>query len=151
VNALTVRCIRAAFLCLALGIGLGLWFALDRASGAVWRPLHAALNLWGWATLLIYGMSYHMLPRFTGRPLRWPRLAEAQSWLAILAVALVGLGWLATRFELSAGRWLLLGGGTLQFMAALLYALQIGDLLVGPQREKRATPARFQSVGHPTK
>src|SRR5512144_2880978 len=92
-NSLSIRCIKAAFICLAIGIGLGAWFAVDRASGAWLRPLHAALNLWGWTTLLIYGMAYHMLPRFSGRPPRRTRLAAAQSWMAIVSVALVAIGW----------------------------------------------------------
>lgn len=127
-NNLSLRCIKTAFLALGLGVGLGAWFALDRAAGAWLRPLHAELNLWGWATLLIYGMGYHMLPRFLARPLRRPRLAEAQSWLAIAGVALAALGWLA----LSLG-WpsqpLLLAGGLAQLLAAGLFTFQIGELL----------------------
>jgi hypothetical protein len=128
-SRLSIRCIKAAFGCLALGIGLGVWFALDRAAGATLRPLHAALNLWGWATLLIYGMAYHMLPRFAGRPLRWPRLAAAQSWLALGGVALVALGWVAVVGALPAGQALLAIGGALQLGAAALFALIVGDLL----------------------
>ena len=82
-SQLTVRCIKAAFIYLALGIALGASFAIDRSLGPSLRPLHAELNLWGWVTILIYGMGYHMLPRFTGRPLASPRLADIQSWLAI--------------------------------------------------------------------
>ena len=63
---LSMRCIKAAFLYLALGIGLGASFALDRALGARLRPLHAELNLWGWVTLLIYGMAYHSCRVSTG-------------------------------------------------------------------------------------
>src|SRR5690242_8819907 len=92
-SKLSLRCIRAAFIALASGVALGAWFALDRAQGALLRPLHAELNLWGWATLLIYGMGYHMLPRFTGRPLLRAQLAALQSWLAIGGVALIALGW----------------------------------------------------------
>jgi hypothetical protein len=80
-NALSIRCIKAAFVYLACGIGLGIWFALDRMAGALLRPLHAELNLWGWATLLIYGMAYHMLPRFAGSAPRQPRLAaRSRGW-----------------------------------------------------------------------
>jgi heme/copper-type cytochrome/quinol oxidase subunit 1 len=126
---LSIRYIKAAFCFLVLGIGLGVWFALDRAAGAQLRPLHAALNLWGWATLLIYGMGHHMLPRFAGRALRWPRLAEAQSWLALGGVALVAIGWVAAVGTLPASQALLAMGGTLQLAAALLFTLQIGRLL----------------------
>ena len=128
-SMLSIRCIRAAFVCLACGVGLGAWFAFDRALGAWLRPLHAGLNLWGWTALLIYGMAYHMLPRFTGHPLRWPRLAGVQSWLAIGGVVLLTIGWLGVLGGLPWGQPLLIAGGTLQLAAALLFSMAIGDLL----------------------
>ena len=129
-NALSVRCIKAAFVYLAFGIGLGAWFAVDRTAGAWLRPLHAELNLWGWATLLIYGMAYHMLPRFAGRIPRNPRLAVAQSWLAITSVALIAAGWVGVLSALPLAQQVLLAGGALQVVAAVLFAWAIGDLLV---------------------
>jgi hypothetical protein len=128
-NSLSIRCIKAAFLCLALGIGLGAWFAIDRAQGTWLRPLHAALNLWGWTTLLIYGMAYHMVPRFAGRPLRRARLAAVQSWLAIGGIALVALGWVGVLNSLPLAQAVLVAGGALQVVAAALFALLIGELL----------------------
>ncbi|WP_025745715.1 cbb3-type cytochrome c oxidase subunit I [Kallotenue papyrolyticum] len=128
-SPLSLRCIKAAFACLALGIGLGASFALNRGLGAQLRPLHAELLLWGWATLLIYGMGWHMLPRFAGRPVRWPRAAEAQSWLAIGGVALATLGWLNVAGAGAPGTALRLIGGALQGLAALLFAALIADLL----------------------
>ena len=128
-NRLSMRCIRAALLCLAGGISLGVVFALDRAIGAALRPLHVELNVWGWVTLLMYGMGYHMLPRFAGRPLRWPRLVDAQSWLAIVGVVFVTIGWIAAVMDVPRARLLLLSGGVIQAAAALIFALVIGDLL----------------------
>ena len=128
-NSLSLRCIKGAFVYLALGVGLGAWFAIDRAAGASLRPLHAGLNLWGWATLLIYGMAYHMLPRFAGRPLRWPRLAAWQSSLAIAGVALAAIGWVAVASGLPLAQPLILIGAGLQLIAALLLTLLIGTLL----------------------
>lgn len=129
-NRLSIRCIKAAFVCLALGVGLGAWFGIDRALGARLRPLHAEFNLWGWATLLIYGMAYHMLPRFTGRPLRRPRVAGAQSWLAIGGVTLVALGWIGDVSAAPGARAALVAGGAAQVLAATLFALLIGELLL---------------------
>jgi hypothetical protein len=111
---------------------------LDRAAGAWLRPLHAELNLWGWVTLLIYGMAYHMLPRFTGQPLHHPRLAAAQSWLAIGGVALVALGWLGVIGAVPWAQTILVVGGALQVLAALLFALLIGELLGHTQPDQRA-------------
>ncbi len=129
-SALSIRCIKAAFMYLACGIGLGAWFAVDRAAGALLRPLHAELNLWGWATLLIYGMAYHMLPRFSGRAPRRPRLADVQSWLAISSVALVAIGWIGVVRALPLAQLVLVAGGALQVVAAALFSLLIGDLLI---------------------
>ncbi len=128
-NRLTVRCIRASFAYLLAGITLGVLFAVDRSIGGTFRMLHAELNLWGWVALLIYGMGYHMLPRFTGRALRSSQLAEIQSWLAIGGVALASGGWLAQASRLPAAQLLLVVGGTLKLAAALLFALLIGELL----------------------
>jgi Na+/proline symporter len=128
-SPLTIRCIRWAFLALAAGILLGASFALDRAMGARLRPLHAELNLWGWATLLIYGMGYHMLPRFCGRPLQRTRAADLQSWLAIGGVATASLGWALRGSAPAAGLALLTAGGLSQLAAALLFALLGAELL----------------------
>lgn len=128
-NTLSIRCVKAALAYLALGIGLGAAFALERSLGAALRPLHAELNLWGWVTLLIYGMAYHMLPRFTGRPLRWPGVATAQSWLAIGGVALASLGWLGVLNGVPLAQFILVGGIVSQGIAALLFVLLAGDLL----------------------
>lgn len=129
-NALTIRCIKGAFVYLALGIGLGASFAIDRSLGSALRMLHAECNVWGWATLLIYGMSYHMLPRFVGRPLLWPRVGDAQSWLALGGVALTALGWLAYYGHVTLAPALLITGGVLQLAAACLFATLIGTLLL---------------------
>jgi heme/copper-type cytochrome/quinol oxidase subunit 1 len=128
-SELTLRCIRAAFVFLACGIALGAAFALDRPLGAALRPLHAELNLWGWVTLLIYGMAYHMLPRFAGRPLPRTRVANVQAWLAIGGVVLAAAGWLAALGAPALAPPLRALGGAAQLGAALLFAGLIGALL----------------------
>jgi hypothetical protein len=130
VSTLSLRCIKAAFVCLALGLILGVSFAARRALGATLRPLHAELNLWGWSTLLIYGFAYHMLPRFAGRPLARPRLAAAQSLLAIGGVALAAVGWTAGAADLPYALVVSAVGAVAQLIAALLFSWQIGRLLI---------------------
>ncbi len=120
-NSLSIRCLKAAFVCLALGVGLGVLFAFDRARGTILRPLHAELNLWGWVTLLIYGMAYHMLPRFAGRPLSAPQVASRQAWIAIGGVFLVSLGWMARYYHVPWAQGVMVLGGIFQLTAALLW------------------------------
>lgn len=128
-SQVTVRCVKAAFCFLAFGIALGASFAIDRSIGAGLRSLHAELNLWGWCTLLIYGMAYHMLPRFLGRALPWPKLQDWQAWLAIAGVAIISLGMLAYRFEWPLAMLLISIGGSLQLAAALAFIAQVAMLL----------------------
>ncbi len=51
--------------------------------------VHSHLNLLGWVSMMIYGVGYHILPRFTGRPLKSPKMAETQFWLA--NIGLIGM------------------------------------------------------------
>jgi cbb3-type cytochrome oxidase subunit 1 len=50
---------------------------------------HVHLNLLGWMSMMIYGVGYHILPRFSGTPLAYPRVGNVQFYLA--NVGLVGL------------------------------------------------------------
>jgi hypothetical protein len=133
----SIRCIRGAFFYLGIGIGLGVLFAFDRPLGGLLRPVHAEANLWGFVTLMIYGMAYHMVPRFMGRPLPAPQLAEWQSWLAIGGSGITISGWLALIYTLPGARLLLLLGGGLQVLAVLLF----GGLVLAT-----IAPARQRSV-----
>jgi cbb3-type cytochrome oxidase subunit 1 len=51
--------------------------------------IHSHLNMLGWVSMMIYGVGYHVLPRFAGRPLRYPKMGEVQFWAA--NIGLVGM------------------------------------------------------------
>ena len=51
--------------------------------------VHSHLNMLGWVSMMIYGVGYHILPRFMGRPLYSNKIGETQFWLANLS--LVGM------------------------------------------------------------
>jgi cbb3-type cytochrome oxidase subunit 1 len=67
--------IKSALVYLGLGICLGLWMGFSPAA-VIYRPAHAHLNLLGFVSMLIFGVAYHVIPRFTGNPLHSRRLAE---------------------------------------------------------------------------
>ena len=46
--------------------------------------VHSHLNMLGWVSMMIYGVGYHVLPRFSGRPLKYPKMGELQFWTANL-------------------------------------------------------------------
>ncbi len=51
--------------------------------------VHSHLNMLGWVSMMIFGVGYHILPRFSGRPLKSPKMGEIQFWLA--NVGLIGM------------------------------------------------------------
>lgn len=51
--------------------------------------VHSHLNMLGWVSMMIYGVGYHILPRFMGRPLYSMRMAGWQFYLA--NVGLLGM------------------------------------------------------------
>lgn len=85
----------ASLVALVCGIALGMSFAVTPAQGALLRPVHAEINLFGWAAVLICGVIYFLAPRFAGTPLRWPRLVPVQLALTIGSLAVgIALVWL---------------------------------------------------------
>ncbi len=73
---------------LVIGVTLGVLFFIIPET-RVLSTVHAHLNLVGFVTFTIFGIAYHILPRFRGRPLYSEKLAWGQFWLA--NVGLVGL------------------------------------------------------------
>jgi cbb3-type cytochrome oxidase subunit 1 len=73
-----------------LGIStvLGIVMLADRNMLAI-KFVHSHLNMLGWVSMMIYGVGYHILPRFMGRPLYSNKVGEAQFYLA--NISLVGM------------------------------------------------------------
>lgn len=53
------------------------------------RFAHSHLNMLGWVSMMIYGVGYHVLPRFAGKRLKSVRIGEIQFYLA--NIGLVGM------------------------------------------------------------
>ncbi|MBZ0156322.1 MAG: hypothetical protein K8I29_08960 [Alphaproteobacteria bacterium] len=51
--------------------------------------VHSHLNMLGWVSMMIYGVGYHILPRFAGKRLKSVKMGEVQFYLA--NIGLVGM------------------------------------------------------------
>ncbi len=51
--------------------------------------VHSHLNMLGWVSMMIFGVGYHILPRFTGKSLKSLKMGEFQFWLA--NIGLIGM------------------------------------------------------------
>lgn len=106
---------------LLVGVFLGAWFAGHPVLGVRYRIVHADLNLFGWSGLLISGVAYYLVPRFFGRPLRWPHLAMVQIWLLAAGITVSSLAWI----------WRIEEGGSRPLIAIAQVAVAASFLLLG--------------------
>ena len=73
---------------LVIGVTLGaLFFIIPETK--VLKPVHTHLNLIGFVIFSIFGIGYHILPRFRGNPLYSESMASWQFWIA--TIGFVGL------------------------------------------------------------
>jgi cbb3-type cytochrome oxidase subunit 1 len=66
-------------------LGLGVLVGLGMAALPDWvalRPAHAHMVVLGFVVMLLYGVAYHVIPRFTGHQLYSRRLAGWHFWLS---------------------------------------------------------------------
>ena len=93
--------LKASLTWLALGVTLGVCMAVY-PSWIVYRPAHMHMNLLGFVAMMIYGIAYHVVPRFTGHPLHSRRLGGAQWWMSNVGLSLMVVG-LVLRVHLALG------------------------------------------------
>lgn len=74
------------YLGLAAALGI-VMLGSDKAMSL--KFVHSHLNMLGWVSMMIYGVGYHILPRFMGRPLFSPKLGEIQFWLANIGLVVM--------------------------------------------------------------
>lgn len=93
-SKVTVWFIRCAILYFLAAMLLGIFMS---HAGAVYpyMPIHVHFNLLGWMSMMIYGVGYHILPRFSGKALWSDGLSVAQLWLANIGLLGMALGWAA--------------------------------------------------------
>ena len=111
-----------AYLMLA---GLGLLMNGSFLSDNAARPAFLHLFTLGFMLFMIYGLASHMLPRFTGNPIRegvwpWLQMGFAHAGVAGYAVGYL-IGW----------HGLVVAGAVLAWSALLLFTLRVWPVLWG--------------------
>jgi cytochrome c oxidase cbb3-type subunit 1 len=111
--------IRASLVWLGGGVLLGLYLAAYPAA-IVYRPAHVHANLLGFVSMMIFGVAYHVIPRFAGVPLRSRGAARAHLWIANAGLGGLVTGWLLRPNAWHAGSIVIIIGGTASALGAFL-------------------------------
>jgi cbb3-type cytochrome oxidase subunit 1 len=131
--------IKASLAWLGLGVTLGVAMAAQPA-WIVYRPAHVHMNLLGFVTMMIYGIGYHVLPRFSGHPLQHRWLAGLHWALANLGVAAMVAGFGLQPHLGARATPVLAGGGMLSALGAYLFILNMWRTINGPAPRRRPLP-----------
>ena len=127
---------------LAAGVSLGIAMAVHPV-WAVYRTAHLHMNLFGFVAMMIFGVAYHVIPRFTGHPLHSRRLAVVQWWLANVGLFVFVLGFvlLPQTMYATPARIVVGAGGLVSALAAYAFAYNIWRTIDGTPERRAATPA----------
>ena len=119
--------LKASVSWLAVGVTLGV-VMIAYPSWIAYRPAHMHINLLGFVAMMIFGVGYHVIPRFSGAPLHARHLARGHWWVANIGLLLLvfgfvlrAIGTVPTAVAVTA----LATGGTLSAMGAYVFAYNI--------------------------
>jgi len=132
--------LKASLAWLGAGVSLGVAMAV-RPAWTVYRAAHLHMNLLGFVAMMIFGVAYHVIPRFSGHPLHSRRLAAIHWWLANsgLAVFVTGFVMLPNTAFGTLARVVVAAGGILSAGASFAFVYNLWRTIDGPGR--RATSA----------
>ena len=102
-SKITVWFVKMSLIYLVIGVTVGWLILLFPGWAGVYFPIHAHINLLGFVSMMIFGIGYHVFPRFSGRPLYSEKLATAHFWLA--NVGLPGMVYFWSKYRHGGGEW----------------------------------------------
>ena len=120
-DKMAIRFTGISIIYLLVGCPLGIFFLLRPDYIPYMRPVHVHINLIGFISIMIFGVSYHMFPRFTGKPLYSVPLGSIQFWLANIGLVGMVVSWWSFERGRTAHQYSLLTFGALEAVAAALY------------------------------
>ncbi len=105
-----------------IGFGMLLW----PSESGYFIPLHVHLNLLGFMSMMIYGVGYHILPKFSGTVMYSPLMMKIQFWVANAGMIGMVLSWpFAMGAEASLSNAVLMISALLSVIAVILFAINM--------------------------
>ena len=117
--------VKASLTYLGIGTVLGLLMLLWPVTRFTITRVHVHVLLLGFMSMMIYGVGYHILPRFMGRPVYSHRLGNIQVWLANITLVGLSVSWILEASQ--GGVWLSLTAlfGIGQIISVFLFIVNL--------------------------
>jgi cbb3-type cytochrome oxidase subunit 1 len=142
--------LKASLSWLAAGVSLGVAMAAHPL-WTVYRLVHVHMLLLGFVTMMIFGVAYHVIPRFAGFPIHSRRAAVLHWWISNAGLVLMATGFAVRVHDATAGTIVLASGGTLSALGAYTFVYVIWRTIDGPnalrQANRRAREATLGARG----
>ena len=122
--------IKSSVAWLALGVIVGVAMAIV-PPWTVYRAAHMHMMLLGFVTMMIYGVAYHVIPRFAGHPLPSRRAPYLHWWMSNAGLALMVVGFFLRANAASVATLVLSTGGLLSGAGAYVFAYLIWRTIDG--------------------
>lgn len=125
--------IRLSMIYFLVGSVLGVCFAVKPEMADPGHvAMHVHLNLLGWMTMMIYGVGYHVLPRFSGKPLYSRKLSIVQFWFANAGLVGMVAGWGMKAHSAGPGDLMLAVFGVVTIVSIAMFAYNLLRTVSGP-------------------
>lgn len=141
---MATRLLKIAAVYLMIGVTMG--FVMGLARDFRFAPVHAHLNLLGWASLALAGLVYHVYPAATRT-----RLARLHFWLHVTGLPVFMLGLLALLSGFDEAMPIVAVGATTTWLAVLAFVVNLmrtlrggddsGEAIVFARQERAGFPA----------
>ena len=143
--------IKASVIYLAIGAVFGLHMAVADHAQQQLRFVHIHLLLLGFMAMMIYGVAYHILPRFNAKPVPYPILIPLHFWLANIGLIGMSALFVLGAFWTTGGMRYLFGFfGAIEIVAIFMFVFNM-LVVLKEDKEEKSEPAPAQPVTPPTK
>lgn len=117
--------VKASLIYLGIGVITGFIMIAYPDTRFTLTRVHTHINLLGFMAMMIYGVGYHILPRFMGRPVYSARLGYLQVWLSNITLIGLSISWI---LEATAGGiwfWMAFIFGVGQGVSVFLFIINL--------------------------
>lgn len=106
-----------------VGVSILLW----PDESAYYTAVHTHLNLLGFMSMMIYGVGYHILPKFSGQLIYSSRIMHIQFWFGNAGLIGMSLFWpfVLRGMNVALNETLLIVSALLVFASVVLFAVNI--------------------------